>query len=360
MLRALYPNGNFPSETADLYASLIGDLDRQAVIRAIRRRVLSDPSGFMPTIGEIRQAVAADRVQLPDPEMAWGIVLAEIRRTGYSGTPAFADTAIADAVKIMGWADLCSSDNQVADRAHFLRIYGAVRDRAIQAANLAGRPDLALPALQQRRTPNARDGHVQALRTPVASPATKEPEPIVLQPGMQPGSPESALAREEPEVNQTPHDGGDDSRTGCGDRVASSRVGRVLGPRADGISGPGCGGRADTANDRSSYRPAESERRLVVDEERTRQGEAGPLRGRGERWHDSIRATVANVSRALNATRGNEAATKPEPDPPRAATGQQSTNSGKSWADPGGPLPADVVDQANARAKAVSGTDGAP
>jgi hypothetical protein len=65
-------------------------------------------------------------------EEAWGKVVQEMSRTGYYGEPQFDDPAIATAVKIMGWKDLCSSPNKEigVTRAHFYRTYEACRKRA--------------------------------------------------------------------------------------------------------------------------------------------------------------------------------------------------------------------------------------
>ena len=59
----------------------------------------------------------------PEPLEAWGIVLKEIQRVGFYRSPTFTDPVIAKAVDCIGWQTLCSSDNQVADRAHFGKVY---------------------------------------------------------------------------------------------------------------------------------------------------------------------------------------------------------------------------------------------
>jgi hypothetical protein len=85
---------------------------------------------FLPTIPEIRE-LAAEIVggHLPDGDEAWGEVMDQIRAVGSSASPSFSHDAIAKVVHAMGWRELCASDNQVADRAHFLRLYGSARQR---------------------------------------------------------------------------------------------------------------------------------------------------------------------------------------------------------------------------------------
>jgi hypothetical protein len=65
-------------------------------------------------------------------EEAWGKVVLEIGRTGFYGEPKFDDPAIARAVHIMGWKDLCNTPNREmgVTRAHFYRTYEACRKRA--------------------------------------------------------------------------------------------------------------------------------------------------------------------------------------------------------------------------------------
>ena len=43
--------------------------------------------------------------------------------------PKFKDPLIQKAVDIMGWKELCLSENQVADRAHFMKIYDKLVER---------------------------------------------------------------------------------------------------------------------------------------------------------------------------------------------------------------------------------------
>ena len=143
MIRAGFPNGNFPAESQDLYGELLVDLPFQAVKEALHRRMLSEPSGFLPTVGEIRQSVAEVAIAAPSVEEAWGLVLAEVHRVGYMGSPRFAYPQIPAALRALGgWPELCASENQVADRAHFMRIYGAIREKAIRDRNLSTVPGL--------------------------------------------------------------------------------------------------------------------------------------------------------------------------------------------------------------------------
>lgn len=80
---------------------------------------------FLPTIAEL-----FDRWHLMhrDPNIqsaidAWGCVVAAIAGHGYQTTPKFKNPLVTRIVHSMGWQNLCISENQMADRAHFLRAY---------------------------------------------------------------------------------------------------------------------------------------------------------------------------------------------------------------------------------------------
>ena len=60
---------------------------------------------------------------------AWGEVIKEISNTGSYGQPKFENPLIAKAVECMGWRTLCLSENTAIDRAHFLKIYDALKKR---------------------------------------------------------------------------------------------------------------------------------------------------------------------------------------------------------------------------------------
>jgi hypothetical protein len=52
-------------------------------------------------------------------------------------------------VKRLGWRDLCASENAVADRAHFMKMYDAVAVEAARDRAIGG----ALPATQRVELP---------------------------------------------------------------------------------------------------------------------------------------------------------------------------------------------------------------
>jgi hypothetical protein len=82
---------------------------------------------FFPAVSDLRDL--AFQMGNPDrlsPEEAWGKVRQAILDAGVYREPEFEDGLITRAVKIMGWRNLCMSENEPADRAHFFKVYAAL------------------------------------------------------------------------------------------------------------------------------------------------------------------------------------------------------------------------------------------
>lgn len=60
---------------------------------------------------------------------AWLTVQNAIMSIGSYGKPKFANPLIQNSVNILGWRNLCLSENQIADRAHFFKIYDTLVSR---------------------------------------------------------------------------------------------------------------------------------------------------------------------------------------------------------------------------------------
>jgi len=109
---------------------LLRDIPFDLLDAAAAHYATTSGSAFPPSIAELRDM--AFRVANPNrmsAEEAWGEVQKAIRRIGFYRAPEFDDPAIGRAVQIIGWRALCLSENEMADRAHFFRIYQAVAER---------------------------------------------------------------------------------------------------------------------------------------------------------------------------------------------------------------------------------------
>lgn len=180
---AAYPTTKITDDSAAVYVRMLFDLDFDAVNAAIAKLIAT--CKFPPSVAEIREATLAvskgDRRAGGD---AWGDVLHAIRRFGYARTPGrdfeLEDPIVLECIKAFGWQELCSSENQVADRARFIELYDKLaaedrrrdlsenlpavqRFRALQEArqgSLAGRSAMQLisPGVDEERSFDARPG----------------------------------------------------------------------------------------------------------------------------------------------------------------------------------------------------------
>ena len=149
ILEDVYPNYCLSSSAVEVYVKLLadipGDLLEHAALEHISR------STFFPAIAELRNAAfdIIDTVSLiPTDYEAWADVQAEIRRVGHAGQPDFSHILVAKAVEMLGWRYLCLSENPVADRAHFVQAYQALRDSARRDARRLQRVRQYIAVLQ--------------------------------------------------------------------------------------------------------------------------------------------------------------------------------------------------------------------
>lgn len=122
-----------------LYRRMMLDLDATICGAAVQRLIATVSK--MPSIAKIREGCA---MQLDGRASrggeAWGVVLKLIGRWGVHREPGIdfeiLDPTAARCVQAFGWRELCSSENQVADRARFIELYEqlalqAHEDRAV-------------------------------------------------------------------------------------------------------------------------------------------------------------------------------------------------------------------------------------
>ena len=144
ILKAAYPRfyADMPHESVmeivELWAVMLSDVDFDVAKLALQRLIAT--SKFPPSIAEVRESIAAIMYKsIPDAGDAWGEVIVAIREYGYYRQ----QEALASmreptrmAVQRMGWRELCMSENDMADRAHFLRIYESMERRTYEQRQL--------------------------------------------------------------------------------------------------------------------------------------------------------------------------------------------------------------------------------
>jgi hypothetical protein len=145
---AAYPNFKAPAATLILWRNLLADIDGE-LLRAATFKCITDGE-FFPTVHALRTAAAA--IHMPNGYSgleSWGRVLKAAVRYGHDNPPGsrdwtFADPLTLDAVNAIGWAVICQSEDEMVMRAHYIKCYEQMRDRAAAAAR-------ELPAVAQVR-----------------------------------------------------------------------------------------------------------------------------------------------------------------------------------------------------------------
>lgn len=111
-----------------LYHRILADIDG-ALIEAAVLHWLSTARPFHPSPGELRDMAYSLSSHQNSAEEAWGQVKRAISQYGVYRIPQFDDSLVADAANVIGWRELCLSENEVANRAHFFKVYDALKAR---------------------------------------------------------------------------------------------------------------------------------------------------------------------------------------------------------------------------------------
>lgn len=148
-----WTNWRAPESLATMVKSwryLLSDVDYDAGLAALSEHA-SAGSEFPPPVGVIRRRaieLSLPEGSAPPADEAWGEVVREIARVGYftpsegepDRVPRFSHPAITMVVNGLTWKSLCESTNEVADRAHFARMYG---ERVRANVDVAARTEFA-------------------------------------------------------------------------------------------------------------------------------------------------------------------------------------------------------------------------
>jgi hypothetical protein len=145
-----YPQYPVTKETVGIYADLLADLDYVQVEKAVRDLLKTTDKWL--SVAAIRRKVAENGKQLaPSKALAWSEVREAAHNEGRNSRPNWSHPAVAEAVKSIGWWDICNSTNLDTVRSQFWRCYEEIvkeHDNAVlttegRLALTAGRPHLA-------------------------------------------------------------------------------------------------------------------------------------------------------------------------------------------------------------------------
>lgn len=139
-LKTYYPRENLLPNTQamELWYQELCDLPYNVAVTALREHVQTNK--FSPTIAEIREkATTVITGQVQDWGEGWKSVQNAIRKYGmYQPEEALEsmDELTAQAVRRLGFKELCTSENTIADRARFKDIYEQLAKRQKEDALL--------------------------------------------------------------------------------------------------------------------------------------------------------------------------------------------------------------------------------
>lgn len=122
-------------ETIRLYCRALADLDADDLRDAVDRLVATEK--WFPTVADIRASCAERSCKAPAAADAWAEVMRAVGTVGRYRVPQWSHVAVERAVEgLGGWQAICDSEDNMADRAHFLRLYAETRSNEVTKTNL--------------------------------------------------------------------------------------------------------------------------------------------------------------------------------------------------------------------------------
>lgn len=128
-LFASYPNVTINDLTIAAYLDWLKRIPPKD-IEATIAQVMIDSPVFLPPAPQL--FATWQRLAQPDIPTAaegWASVSKALKEVGSWGTPNFTNPITAQVVKAIGWKTLCASEDEMADRAHFLKMYDSIAKR---------------------------------------------------------------------------------------------------------------------------------------------------------------------------------------------------------------------------------------
>ncbi len=114
-------------DAVSLWADMLRDVSLD-VAKLGLKKLIATHKDFPPTIGDLLEAISStSTTYVPSAGEAWGEVIRAISNYGWNmelRALKSLSPLTRKAVECMGWLNLCTSEEQMADRAHFMKIYG--------------------------------------------------------------------------------------------------------------------------------------------------------------------------------------------------------------------------------------------
>ena len=126
-------------EAIAVWNEMLAEYDVNTVKFALKR-LIAIQKDYPPTIGQLLESInIVSGNAAPDADEIWQEIMNAIRGYGFYGTVKAMESLsplAREVVRVMDWYTLCMSENPETDRAHFLRIYQAIKTRHDQKYTL--------------------------------------------------------------------------------------------------------------------------------------------------------------------------------------------------------------------------------
>lgn len=143
VLKKSYPNfyktEKNLKDVVDIWEMIFKDDSREHVMQAVALYIATEK--FPPTIADIREKMVMAESKGLTADEAWGQVQSAFSKFGYTRQEEAMEwfhPEVALLVRRLGWTTLCRSEDLMADRAHFIKLWNA---RSIQNQKNAMLPE---------------------------------------------------------------------------------------------------------------------------------------------------------------------------------------------------------------------------
>ena len=133
-MTAAYPNYHPQdlTQTVDIWAAMLSNYEYPLVADALKRYILSDKSGFAPSIGQLTTAIGERESNFMEPLAAWALVYKAICNGNYDAEKEYAklppeiQEAVGDPANIREMAKMDIDTVNSVEQSHFIRAYNTV------------------------------------------------------------------------------------------------------------------------------------------------------------------------------------------------------------------------------------------
>ena len=134
-----FPNApDISDELITLFERMFADIPPALLEIAVMQHIAEKQ--FFPVVAELRNMALdlGNRVMstAPTAAEAWREVTEKVASIGSYGQPEFSHVLVQNAVACIGWQNICQSETPGVERAHFLRIFEQLVERAARDARM--------------------------------------------------------------------------------------------------------------------------------------------------------------------------------------------------------------------------------